>query len=38
MSDGRDRGGPMQPLLLVHDLKKYFPAKGGWFARRETAT
>ena len=26
--DPRDRGGPAQPLLLVRDLKKYFPAKG----------
>src|SRR5215472_4214302 len=24
----RDRGGPAQPLLLVRDLKKHFPAKG----------
>jgi peptide/nickel transport system ATP-binding protein len=35
MSETRDRGGPMQPLLLVRDLKKHFPAKGGWFAQRE---
>jgi peptide/nickel transport system ATP-binding protein len=27
-TDPRDRGGPAQPLLLVSDLKKYFPAKG----------
>src|SRR3954454_7105581 len=26
-----DRGGPAQPLLLVHDLKKHFPIKGGIF-------
>jgi peptide/nickel transport system ATP-binding protein len=32
--DQRDRGGPSQPLLLVRDLKKYFPAKGHLFARR----
>src|SRR6476660_9225751 len=24
-----DRGGPKQPLLIVRDLKKHFPAKGG---------
>src|ERR1700746_1756194 len=35
LTDPRDRGGPAQPLLLVRDLKKYFPAKGGLFARRE---
>jgi peptide/nickel transport system ATP-binding protein len=28
LTDPRDRGGPSQPLLLVRDLKKYFPAKG----------
>jgi peptide/nickel transport system ATP-binding protein len=27
-TDPRDRGGRAQPLLLVHNLKKYFPAKG----------
>ncbi len=31
----RDRGGPAQPLLLVRDLKKHFPTKGRWLARRE---
>ena len=25
-----DRGGPAQPLLIVRDLKKHFPAKGGY--------
>src|SRR5215469_10719709 len=30
----RDRGGPAQPLLLVRDLKKHFPAKGHLLARR----
>jgi peptide/nickel transport system ATP-binding protein len=35
LDDPRDRGGPAQPLLLVRDLKKHFPAKGGLFARRE---
>jgi hypothetical protein len=24
-----DRGGPMQPLLIVRDLKKHFPATEG---------
>jgi peptide/nickel transport system ATP-binding protein len=24
-----DRGGPRQPLLLVHGLRKYFPVRGG---------
>ena len=33
-TDGRDRGGPAQPLLLVRDLKKHFPAKGRLFAGR----
>src|ERR1700720_2183389 len=30
-----DRGGAAQPLLIVHDLKKHFPAKGSFwcFAR-----
>ena len=27
-TDPRDRGGPAQPLLLVRDLKKHFPARG----------
>lgn len=26
-----DRGGPAQPLLIVKDLKKHFPLKGGFF-------
>src|SRR3954452_23116530 len=26
-----DRGGPAQPLLLVQDLKKHFPIRGGMF-------
>ena len=33
-TEGRDRGGPAQPLLLVRDLKKHFPAKGRLFAGR----
>ncbi len=28
-----DRGGPAQPLLMVRDLKKYFPVRGGLFER-----
>ena len=32
-----DRGGPAQPLLIVHDLKKHFPAKGRfWSFSRDT--
>jgi peptide/nickel transport system ATP-binding protein len=32
-----DRGGPQQPLLIVRDLKKHFPAKGGiWGFGRDT--
>jgi len=27
LTDASDRGGPAQPLLLVRDLKKHFPAK-----------
>jgi oligopeptide/dipeptide ABC transporter ATP-binding protein len=30
-STHEDRGGPAQPLLLVQDLKKHFPIKGGIF-------
>src|ERR1700675_1884314 len=26
--DPRDRGGPMQPLLIARDLRKHFPVKG----------
>src|SRR5437763_1200953 len=26
--DPRDRGGPLQPLLIARDLRKYFPVKG----------
>src|SRR5262249_18448066 len=29
-SRSRDRGGPAQPLVIVRDLKKHFPAKGGF--------
>ena len=34
LTDLRDRGGPAQPLLLVRDLKKYFPAKRHLLAGR----
>ncbi len=30
-----DRGGPAQPLLLVKDLKKYFPVRGGPLDRQK---
>jgi len=26
--DPRDRGGPQQPLLIAHGLRKHFPVKG----------
>jgi peptide/nickel transport system ATP-binding protein len=26
--DARDRGGPLQPLLIARDLRKHFPVKG----------
>lgn len=32
-TDPRDRGGPEQPLLLVKDLRKHFPIRGGVFGR-----
>ncbi len=35
--DPRDRGGPAQPLLLVEDLRKHFPVRGG-LLNRQTAT
>jgi peptide/nickel transport system ATP-binding protein len=31
----RDRGGPAQSMLMVRDLRKHFPLKGGLFARRK---
>ncbi len=31
--DPRDRGGQAQPLLIVKDLKKHFPIKGGLLNR-----
>jgi peptide/nickel transport system ATP-binding protein len=30
MTDPRDRGGPLQPLLTVEGLRKYFPLAGGF--------
>jgi peptide/nickel transport system ATP-binding protein len=32
-SPAEDRGGPAQPLLLLKDLKKHFPIKGGLFGK-----
>src|SRR5580704_9608609 len=32
--DPRDRGGKAQPLLIVEDLKKYFPIHGGLLNRK----
>lgn len=31
--DPRDRGGPAQPLLVVNNLKKHFPIRGGLLNR-----
>ncbi|HVY17668.1 MAG TPA: ABC transporter ATP-binding protein [Rhodopila sp.] len=36
-TDPRDRGGPAQPLLIVENLKKYFPVRGG-VLNRQVAT
>ena len=36
-TDPRDRGGPAQPLLLVDNLRKHFPVRGG-LLNRQTAT
>jgi len=36
-TDPRDRGGPAQPLLLVENLRKHFPVRGG-LLNRQTAT
>jgi len=33
--DPQDRGGPAQPLLVVNNLKKHFPVRGGFFAREK---
>lgn len=35
--DPRDRGGKAQPLLIVENLAKYFPIKGGIFNRKRGA-
>ncbi len=35
--DLRDRGGPAQPLLIVEDLRKHFPVRGG-LLNRQVAT
>ena len=35
--DPRDRGGPAQPLLLVDNLRKHFPVRGG-LLNRQVAT
>jgi peptide/nickel transport system ATP-binding protein len=34
VTDPRDRGGPQQPLLLVDNLRKYFPVRGGLLNRQ----
>src|ERR1700704_72907 len=31
--DPRDRGGPSQPLLIVENLRKHFPVRGGLLNR-----
>ena len=35
--DARDRGGPAQPLLMVENLTKHFPVRGG-LLNRQVAT
>jgi peptide/nickel transport system ATP-binding protein len=32
--DPRDRGGKVQPMLIVNGLKKHFPIRGGLFNRK----
>ena len=32
--DPRDRGGKIQPMLIVNGLKKHFPIRGGLFNRK----
>jgi peptide/nickel transport system ATP-binding protein len=32
--DPRDRGGKLQPMLVVNGLRKYFPVRAGLFNRR----
>jgi len=36
-NDPRDRGGPAQPLLMVENLTKHFPVRGG-LLNRQVAT
>jgi peptide/nickel transport system ATP-binding protein len=33
--DPKDRGGPAQPMLIVSNLKKHFPVKGGLLNRTQ---
>ena len=33
-TDPRDRGGRQQPMLIVRNLKKYFPIRGGALQRK----
>ena len=33
--NSEDRGGPAQPLLVVNDLKKYFPVRNELFAKEK---
>jgi len=33
-SDPRDRGGPAQPMLIVENIKKYFPIRAGLLNRK----
>jgi peptide/nickel transport system ATP-binding protein len=35
IDDSADRGGPAQPLLIVRNLKKYFPVRGGLLEREK---
>ena len=30
----RDRGGPAQPMLIVENIKKYFPIRAGLLNRK----
>src|SRR6266849_8091706 len=32
--DPNDRGGPAQPMLIVRNLRKYFPIRAGVFNRK----
>lgn len=33
-TDARDRGGPLQPMLIVENIKKYFPIRAGLLNRK----